>query len=145
MTTLAFALPRTFKAATLILASAALLACDDDATGIDRIPDSGNDTVGNVVGLVSANGQGVAGISARLSQDGVGIRLVETDSNGQFTFGSLPSGEYDIELQTFGRFELPADEDTRRAIISQSVFVFSGSTVNIDFDLLEKAEGLNAG
>jgi hypothetical protein len=140
MTTLAFALPRTFKMATLVLASSALLACDDDATGIDQNQGSASPASGNVVGLVTANGQGVSGIAARLSQDGVGIRLVETDAGGLFDFGSLPVGEYEIELQTLGRFELPADADTRRAITTQSVFIFGGSTVSVDFDLFEKAE-----
>ena len=140
MPTLAFSLPRTFKMAALVLASATLLACDDDATGIDRNQDSDNATTGSVQGLVTANGQGVSGISARISQNGVGIRLVETDPNGEFFLGSLPVGEYDIELLTFGRFELPEDADARRAITTQSIFVFGGSTARVDFDLFEKAE-----
>ena len=140
MTTLAFALPRTFKMAALVLASATLLACDDDATGIDRNQDSDNATTGSIQGLVTANGQGVSGISARISQDGIGIRLVETDANGEFFFGALPVGEYDIELLTFGRFELPENVDTRRATTTQSVFVFGGSTASVAFDLFEKAE-----
>ena len=140
MTMLSFALPRTFQMAALVLASTTLLACDDDATGVDRDPDAGNATVGNVQGLVTANGQGVSGIAARLSQDGIGIRLVETDGNGEFFFGALPVGEYDIELQTLGRFELPANVDDHRNITTQSVFVFGGETVSVDFDLFEKAE-----
>ena len=45
MTTLAFALPRTFKMAALVLASATLLACDDSLTGIDRDQPSVNMTI----------------------------------------------------------------------------------------------------
>ena len=140
MTTLAFSLPRTFKMAALVLASATLLACDDDATGIDRNQGSDNATTGSVQGLVTANGQGVSGVSARISQDGIGIRLVETNADGEFFFGALPVGEYDIELLTFGRFELPQNADARRAITTQSLFVFGGSTVSVAFDLFEKAE-----
>ncbi len=140
MTTLAFALPRTFKMAALVLASATLLACDDDATGIDRNQDSDNATTGSIRGLVTANGRGVSGISARISQDGIGIRLAETNADGEFFFGSLPVGEYEIEVLTLGRLELPEDADARRAITTQSIFVFGGSTVSVGFDLLEKAE-----
>ena len=145
MTTPAFTLPRTFKMVTLILASAALVACDDDATGIDRNQGSADDAVGSVQGLVTANGQGVSGIAARFSRDGVPILLVETDADGRFFLDALPVGEYEVELQTLGRFELPADADTRRAITTQSVFIFGGITVNVDFDLFEKAEDLQNG
>ncbi len=133
MTTLAFSLPRTFKMAALVLASATLLACDDDATGIDRNQGSDNATTGSVQGLVTADGRGVSGVSARLiSQDGNGIRLAETNANGEFFFGALPVGEYHIELQNGG--------DASRAITTQSVFVFGGSTASVGFDLFEKAE-----
>ncbi len=145
MTTPAFTLPRTFKMVTLILASAALVACDDDATGIDRNQGSADAAVGSVQGLVTANGQGVSGIAARFSRDGVPILLVETDADGRFFLDALPVGEYEVELQTLGRFELPADADTRRAITTQSVFIFGGITVNVDFDLFEKAEDLQNG
>ncbi len=146
MTTLAFSLPRTFKMAALVLASATLLACDDDATGINRNQGSDNATTGDVQGFVTAHGRGVPGIAARLiNQDGIGIRLVETNADGEFFFGALPVGEYDIELLTFGRFELPQNADARRAITTQSLFVFGGSTVSVGFDLLEKAEEVTNG
>ncbi len=132
MTTLAFALPRTFKMAALVLASATLLACDDDATGIDRGQDSNNATTGDVQGFVTAHGRGVPGIAARLiNQDGIGIRLAETNADGEFFFGSLPVGGYEVELQNV---------DARRAITTRGVFVFGGSTASVVFELSGNAD-----
>ena len=138
-TTLAFALLRTFKMTALVLASATLLACDN-VTGIDRDQDSDNAATGNVQGLVAANGLGVSRVSARISQDGIGIRLVETNDTGEFFFRALPVGQYDIELLNLSGFELPQNTDARRAITTQSVFVSGGSTASVAFDLFEKAE-----
>ncbi len=127
MTTLAFALPRTFKMAALVLASATLLACDDDATGIDRNQDSDNAT-GDVQGFVTSSGRGVSGVIVRfISQDGSRSRLTETDANGEFFFRALQVGEYDIELQNGG--------GASGAITTRSVFVFGGSTLSLGFTL----------
>ncbi len=60
MTTLAFALPRTFKMAALVLASATLLACDDSLTGIDRDQPSVNMSISDADGPPASSGGGSA-------------------------------------------------------------------------------------
>ena len=60
MTTLAFALPRTFKMAALVFASATLLACDDSLTGIDRDQPSVNMSIIDGDAPPASSGRGSA-------------------------------------------------------------------------------------
>jgi len=59
--------------------------------------------------------------------------------NGEYSFHGLLAGDYDIQLKSFGRFEVPL----RDAL--WSVSVYGGTNVLADFDLFEKGEEWDRG
>lgn len=79
-----------------------------------------------IVGRVSVEGDGLAGVTVSLS--GSESRTATTDQAGQYAFNELRAGTYQVGISNFNA------DDYDFASTSQSVTVTLGQTANVPFD-----------
>lgn len=103
--------------ALLLVATVPFAACDDDG---GTQPESGS-----IQGTVVVEGSPLSGVTVAIS--GPESATATTDANGEYTFQSVPSGSYTIEIAG------GAPDDVTFETPSKSATVSGGSTETVNF------------